>query len=352
MFDMKRLVIVLSTYINVAQCIAATATIDGITWTYSVSSGKASVGLGSSSAISTTTKGEISVPSTLGGKPVTSISSFAFSGCSALTGITIPNSVTSIGDSAFFGCSALKKMSLPFVGARRGNSGSSDSVFGYIFGSTSYSGGVKTYQTYSYNENHNPQYSDKCYYVPASLQDIVLSDETVIGFGAFNGCKGLTHVAIPTSVTSIGDYAFSGCRGLTSITIPDGVTNVLDHAFYQCSGLTSVTIPDGVISIGKYAFCGCSELKEVRIPSSVKGIEYYAFGACDKIEDVHISDITAWCGISFGKSGWGYVPYDSEGANPLRYAQNLYINGVITHDLIIPDGVTQIGDCAFLNVTV
>ena len=116
------------------------------------------------------------------------------------------------------------------------------------------------------------------------------------------------------SVTSIGGYAFSDCSGLTSVTIGNSVTSIGDYAFYCSYGLTSVTIPNSVESIGTSAFSAFSSLTSV-----------------------HISDIAAWCNINF-------VSSDS---NPLKYAHHLYLNGEEVKDLVIPNGVTSIGDIAF-----
>ena len=73
----------------------------------------------------------------------------------------------------------------------------------------------------------------------------------------FSGCKVMSKVVIPNSVTSIGQRAFSGCSGLTSITIPNSVTSIGLYAFSGCSGLTSITIPNSVTSIGGWAFSIC-----------------------------------------------------------------------------------------------
>ena len=88
---------------------ADTETVDGIEWTYMIGDGKASVGSVwyFSPAIPTSTSGAITIPSSLGGYPVTSIMNFAFDSCCGLTSVTIPNSVTSIGRDAFYGCSGL-----------------------------------------------------------------------------------------------------------------------------------------------------------------------------------------------------------------------------------------------------
>ena len=162
---------------------------------------------------------------------------------------------------------------------------------------------------------------------------------TSIGDRAFYDCDGLTSITIPNSVTSIGDDAFRFCSGLTSITIPNGVTSIGDRAFYDCEGLTSVTIGNSVTSIGYNAFYHCDGLTSITIPNSVTSIGNYAFDGCEGLKEVHINDIAAWCSIGFEG---GY-------ANPLFYAQNLYLNNELITELVIPNGVTSIGGVAFYN---
>ena len=91
-----------------------------------------------------------------------------------------------------------------------------------------------------------------------SLTNIVISDSvTSIGRGAFLNCRSLTEIVIPASVTSIGDCAFAACHSFTNIVIPDGVTSIGDSAFSGCKSLSSLAIPDSVTSIGAWAFYGC-----------------------------------------------------------------------------------------------
>ena len=180
--------------------------------------------------------------------------------------------------------------------------------------------------------------SKDAFYKCTNIKSILIPDSvTSIGDYAFYGCSGLTSVVIPDSVTSIGDYAFCGCSNLTSVVIPDSVTSIGNSAFYNCSSLTSIVIPDSVTSIGDSAFYGCSNLASVVIPDSVTSIGDDAFYGCSNLTSVYITDIVAWCNIAF-------VDYDS---NPLKYAENLYLNGELVTDFVIPDSVTSIGYSAF-----
>ena len=101
--------------------------------------------------------------------------------------------------------------------------------------------------------------------------------------------------------------------------IKNGITTIGANAFYECYSLTNVTIPKSITTIGSQAFYNCTGLK-----------------------NIYISDLAAWCNISFR----GYT-YGSSPANPLYYAQHLYLNGEEIKDLVIPNGVSTIKDYAF-----
>ncbi len=125
------------------------------------------------------------------------------------------------------------------------------------------------------------------------------------------------------------------------MTIPSSVTSIGRRAFYNCSGLTSVVFNaencTTMGSLGSYVFDGCSNLTSLTIGENVKTIPEYAFEDCSGLTKVEISDIAAWCNISFGD----YY------ANPLCYAHHLYLNGKEVTNLVIPKSVTSIGSYAF-----
>ena len=160
---------------------------------------------------------------------------------------------------------------------------------------------------------------------------------TSIGPNTFKECETLWCVIIPDSVTNIGSNAFYWCENLESVTLPDSITSIGDSAFFWCPKLTDLTLPDSLTTIGECAFCDCRSLTGVNIPAAVKSIGKFAFSGCDNLRRVDITDLSAWCRISF----------DGDSANPLYYAHNLYLNGTLLKKLSIPSTVTSIKNYAF-----
>ena len=303
--------------------------------TYRVAGGKVSIVSCDKNA-----SGELVIPSTYEGKPVTSIGGSAFYNCSRITSARIPESVTSIGGSAFSGCSRLTSVRIP------------DSV---------------------------TSIGDRAFRYCSNLTSVTIGNSvTSIEGWTFDYCGSLTSVRIPESVTSIGKKAFAHCSSLTSVTIGNSVTSIGDLAFYDSVSLTSVTIPDSVTSIGSRAFEYCG-LTSVIIGDSVTSIGSSAFAYCNSLESItfrgnapnvfHIVSDFAKVFIYRGATGFG----ETFGGLPVVYKTVLPTdhlrykvggntvtitdcNEIVSGALAIPltyDGkpVTSIGDRAFWKCT-
>ncbi|MDE6304564.1 MAG: leucine-rich repeat domain-containing protein [Paramuribaculum sp.] len=147
---------------------------------------------------------------------LTTIRNYAFSSCSALASIEIPNSVTTIGEAAFSNCRNLIEIN---VDSENQNYSSEDGVL---------------FNKYKSNLIQYPAGKEGSYNIPSTVE--------AIGDYAFQGCSSLTSVEIPNSVTTIENYAFEDCSSLTSVEIPNSVTTIGTSAFRLCSALTSVEI--------------------------------------------------------------------------------------------------------------
>lgn len=317
---------------------------------------------------------------------VTRIGNNAFQGCNSLTSINIPNSVKEIGNNAFSGCNSLTTITIPnsVTGINSYTFANCSSLTSITIGN-----GLKYISSYAFdgcnnlasvhitdlaawcniNFYSNPlKLAHHLYMNNQEIKNLVFPNSvTEISSGAFSGCSGLTSVTIPKSVTNIGLSAFEGCNNLTTVilnlkeenswilntsmygyssaksTFGDQVKNYVinggyigDYAFKDCSKMTSLSL-NGVISIGEDAFSGCSGLTSITIPTSVESIYSRAFMNCNGLTSVNITDLAAWCNISFS-SDW---------SNPLYYAHHLYLNGQEITDLVIPEGVTSISSYAF-----
>ncbi len=200
--------------------------------------------------------GDIVIPKTAGyahkGYTVTRINGYAFRDCSALTSVTIPNSVTSIVEGAFYHCSALTEVTIP---------NSVTSIGDYMFNGCS------------------------------ALTEVTIPNSvTSIGYSAFSSCSALTEVTIPNSVTTIGKYAFHCCYALTDVTIGNSVKTIDNEAFSHCKALVSINIPNSVIEIGWLAFWRCGNLKSVTIGNSVKTIGQGAFQRCNSLTSIQFPE--------------------------------------------------------------
>ncbi|MCR4852305.1 MAG: leucine-rich repeat domain-containing protein [Prevotella sp.] len=287
---------------------------------------------------------------------VTSIGDAAFYNCSGLTSVTIPNSVTSIGDAAFSGCSGLTAVNIPqgvesigdaaFIGCSR--------LTSVTLNSNSIVSADRTE-----NDNLNGIFGSQ-------VKEYVLGDDvTAIGQNAFRGNTKLATITIGNGVTAIGNAAFNGCTGLTSVSINsdaivsanrtendnlnsifgskvkeyvvgDDVTAIGNYAFQGNTNLSMITLGNSVTSIGSSAFYNC-RITSITIPASVTAIGENAFYGCSRLNSTTISDLEAWCNISFG----------NKYSNPLYQTHHLNLNGTEVKDLAIPTSVNAIGNYAF-----
>lgn len=185
---------------------------------------------------------DVTIPSRYKGKPVTAINNAVFPN-SAVTSVTIPDSVTSIPDAAFVNCSELTNISIP-------------------------------------------------------------NSVTYIGLSAFSSCTSLKSITLPSSLRSISEALFFGCSQLTTIQIPDSVSSIQAYAFYNCGKLETIRIPVSVTSIGDYAFDGCPSSMTVTYSGSKTQWDAITKGSyngvlenklvCNKLEATFTADGTTF----------------------------------------------------------
>ena len=338
---------------------------------------------------------ELEVPAIFEGVAVTAIAQAVFSQKTALTSVTIPDTVTSIGNSAFAGCRSLESFTIP-------NSISFIDQYTFSnctaltsitipenctsFGSGAFNGclnlsridipGIDFWLSVRWSGalSHPNYYTDCHLYINGTeVKDLTIPDGyTAIGDYAFHNCIGLESVTIPDSVTVIGKCAFHGCSGLTGITIPDGVTSLGDYAFGNCSGLISINIPDGVTSIVIYAFSNDYALESITIPGGVAAVPKGAFSACRSLTDVTIQNGVAGIGdnafeqcssltgltMPGSVTGIGYQAFINSGLIDITLSEGVTSIGESAFckcygltGIDLPDGVTSIGNGAFTDCT-
>ncbi len=172
-----------------------------------------------------------------------------------------------------------------------------------------------------------------------TLKKITIPDTIEeIDMEAFSGCTSLEEVKMSKNVLEINPSTFLNCTSLAGITLPNNLERILADAF-KGSGLKDITVPDNVWKIGSNAFEDCKNLKNITIGKGVTEINKDAFEQCTGIENVNISDIAAWCKITFTSSS----------SNPLCYANSLNLNGEPVVNLKLPNTVKFISDKAFYN---
>lgn len=381
---------------------AETAVVEGMTWTFEVADGEATVTRGPTNAV-------VSVPAELGGCPVTSIGPDAFASCGSLASVDFPDGLQSIGDHAF-GLCGLREVRLPdsltSLGARafeycRGLSKA------YLpagleevgTGAFAHCTGMEELTLDPANEAFEfvdgvlftrdrkrivcyPASRGGTYAIPDGVEDIS---------GAFAG-SGVIPVAFPDSLREIGEHAFDYCTQLGDLDLPGSVERIADNAFFQAYGLRSVRIPGSVVSIGNRAFanCGltnlalaeglgeigdhafvlgqftgvslpesvtnfgvgvferCYWLLEPKLPSTMTELPSHMFNGCFRLESVEFPAGIASIGDSAFSECRALVdvelPASLEdiGSYAFSYCSKLA-------SIVIPDGVKRVGDYAFAS---
>ena len=287
----------------------------------------------------------------------------AFNDNPSIKAITIPDGDIHIAQSAFSGCENLNMLSLG-NGCYIKSPQTLHNLLTVIVNKGAYIEDVNVFKNCNklievYNLTEGEDLS--VYFQLAQVKHISLDEDSVLNVDE----NGYIFATIPEKgnylVSYIGEgaeltlpssyngesyelfgYTFYERDDIKSITLPSCITSIPEYAFAYCRSLEEVTVSEGVTSIGQFAFYYCEGMEKLTLPSTLKSTDRDCFNSCYALKELYISDVKGWCEISFSSGGINNI------SNPLRYADNLYVNGIRANDnLVIPETVTTIKSGAF-----
>ena len=288
------------------------------------------------------------IPSTLKSVTITNATKIpygAFDNCSMITDLSIPKSVASVGENAFRGCTGLKKLSIPFVGSSRTSTGYS-STFGYPFGYSSSSVDGYTSQYYE---------SSKCYYynIPSSIEDVEITDQSTIPYGAFYNCSKIKNIRLNNVITDISINAFFGLSGMENVYFDGSIEEwcninctsyrpnyFANHLYINGELLQGeLVIPSTITNVPSYAFAGATDISSIKFSSSLSSVGADAFTMCTGLSKVDFDGTL---------DDWVDIRFTNYASNPVYFAHDLYIGGVkLSGKIVLPEKLNVVPNSVF-----
>ncbi len=335
------------------------------------------------------------------GKNITTINVGTFYHCINLSKIVIDKSVTTIGKSAFGQCVNLKTVYYSGTPTQWGKISIDDSNT-YLFNAIIHCDYNSNIYSYSVISETDKTIMITKYNILGPIRELVIPSEidgyTVVAIDGyvFRGYDTIIHLQLPNTLKTIGKRAFYDCDGLKDLVFPDSLTTIGQYAFAYCDSLKKLTFPDSVTRIDEYAFYECSSLETITLGTNIDTIGEKAFQRCAKMTDVYYKGTEEqWNQISIGEINFYFnggeqtinFEYKPEGepednayktvtgtcGDNLTWELN-EITGLLTvsgegpmydyesqsdvpwkdyrgtiENIVICDGVTSIGECAFIN---
>lgn len=334
---MKKLVLMVVAVGAILAALADTEIVDGVTWSYYISNGRATV-TGASPCV-----GKVVIPSKLGGCDVAVIGEKAFESKAEMSSVVIPDSVEEVQYCGFFQCFGLTELILPR---------NLKKISACAFKRLSNVKSICLPDSVVYAEKETFMECSKLEHVQLSrnLQELPNM--------MFYGCA-LLDVTIPTGVKIIGSNAFGKCYSLQKLTIEDGLEEIGNSAFYNCSSLKSLDVPESLISIGAESFLGCGSLESINISSSRCLVAETAFLRCSNLKTITVVannqnvKVVNGCLVSYDGEVVLAVPTSLEEieipAGTKTIIGSLFYGAENLRRVILPESLLSIGDYAFAN---